>query len=110
MDGQHTCTNNLQGYNSHGPPGPRHYYQIDLFMTDLKDEEQQKLKLAMCAIDSFTCLTGVPLKAKREADFLARLTESFKNLGGRPSVIYVDQEPSWSGKCAQQVSKEEIFN
>ena len=85
-------------------PGPNHEYQIDLFfMSDLKNEEQQRFKLAMCAIDAFTrFLTVVPLKSKAEGDFLAGLMECIKNLGGRPKVIYSDQEGSWNGKYVQK--------
>ena len=94
---------NLRGYSSHVPPAPKYEYQIDLFfMSDLKNEEYQDYKLAMCAIDSFTkFLTVVPLKSKSEADFLVGLMGSFKNTGGKPKVIYADQEPSWSGKYVQ---------
>ena len=55
----------LRGYNSYVPPGPKDEYQIDLFfMSDLKTEEYQDYKLAMCAIDSFTkFLTVVPIKS-----------------------------------------------
>ena len=46
---------NLRGNNSYVSRGPHHEYQIDLFfMSDLKNEEYQDYKLAMCAIDSFT--------------------------------------------------------
>jgi hypothetical protein len=77
-------------------------------MSDLKNEEYQDYKLAMCAIDSFTkFLTVVPLKSKNESNFLAGLMESFKNLGGKPKVIYADQEGSWTGKYTQQFLKEE---
>ena len=77
---------NLTGFNSYVSPGPKHEYQIDLFfMSDLKDEEQQKFKTALCASDLFSrCLTVVPLKSKRESDFLAGVVEAFKNLGGKP--------------------------
>ena len=68
-------------------------------MADLKDEEQQKLKAALCAIDSFSrFLTVVPLKSKSESDFLAGVMEAFRNLGGKPLVIYSDQEGAWNGK------------
>ena len=99
---------NLKGYNSYVSPGPNHEYQIDLFfMSDLKNEEHQKYKLAMCAIDAFTrFLTVVPLKGKNEANFLAGLMECFKNLGGKPKVIYADQEGSFNGKYVQQYLKE----
>ena len=77
-------------------------------MSDLKNENQQRFKTAMCGIDSFTrFLTVIPLKSKSESDFLAGLMEAFHNLGGKPSVIYTDQEPSWSGKYAQQYLKDE---
>ena len=77
-------------------------------MSDLKNEEYQDYKLAMCAIDSFTkFLSVVPIKSKSESDFLAGLMEAFKNLGGKPKVIYADQEPSWTGKYTQQFLKEE---
>ena len=98
----------MKGYNSYVSPGPNHEYQIDLFfMSDLKNEEHQKYKLAMCAIDAFTrFLTVVPLKGKNEANFLAGLMECFKNLGGKPKVIYADQEGSFNGKYVQQYLKE----
>ena len=100
---------NLTGFNSYVSPGPKHEYQIDLFfLSDLKDEEQQKFKTALCAIDSFSrFLTVVPLKSKSESDFLAGVMEAFKNLGGKPLVIYSDQEGSWNGKYVQQFLKEE---
>ena len=99
---------NLKGYNSYVSPSPHHEYQIDLFfMSDLKNEEQQQFKLAMCAIDSFTrFLTIVPLKSKNEANFLAGLMECFKDLGGKPKVIYADGEGSFNGKYVQQYLKE----
>ena len=62
----------------------------------------------MCAIDSFTkILTVIPLKSKSESDFLARLMEAFKNLGGKPKVTYADQEPSWAGKYVQRFLQED---
>ena len=100
---------NLKGYNSYVPPAPKYEYQIDLFfMSDLKNEEYQDYKLAMCAIDSFTkFLLVVPITSKSESDFLAGLMEAFKNFGGKPKVIYADQEPSWTGKYTQQFLKVE---
>ena len=73
-----------------------------------KDEEQQKFKAALCAIDSFSrFLIVVPLKSKSESDFLAGVMEAFRNLGGKPLVTYSDQEGAWNGKYAQQYLKEE---
>ena len=62
---------NLKGYNSYVAPGPNHEYQTDLFyISDLKNEEQQKFKLAVCAIEAITrFLTVVPLKSKNESMF-----------------------------------------
>ena len=73
----------MKGYNSYVAPGPNHEYQIDLFfMSALKNEEQQKFKIAMCAIDAFTrFLTVVPLKSKNDANFLAKMIfVNFDNL------------------------------
>ena len=73
-----------------------------------KNEEYQIFKIAMCAIDSFTkFLIVVPLKSKSESDFLSGLMECFKNLNGKPKVIYADQEPAWTGKYVQQYLNEE---
>ena len=71
---------NLTGFNSYVSPGPKQEYQVDhFFMADLKDEEQQKFKAALCAIDSFSrFLTAVPLKSKSESDFLAGVVEAFR--------------------------------
>ena len=99
---------NLNGFNSYVSPRPKHEHQVDLFfMADLKDE-QQKFKAALCAIDSFSrFLTVAPLKSKSESDFLAGVMEAFRNLGGKPLVIYSDQEGAWNGKYVQQYLKEE---
>ena len=57
---------NVKGYSSYVSPGPNHEYQIDLFfMDDLKNEEQHKFKVAMCAIDACTRF----LTSKGEGDF-----------------------------------------
>ena len=48
----------------------------------------------------------VPLKSKSESGFLAGVMEAFRNLGGKPLVIYSDQEGAWNGKCVQQYLKE----
>ena len=57
---------NVKGFSSFVAPGPNHEYQADLFfMSDLKNEEPQKFKMAMCAIDAFTrFLTVVTVKSK----------------------------------------------
>ena len=81
MDGENTQKRtNVKGFNSFVAPGPNHEYQIDLFfMSDLKNEEQQRFKIGMCAIDAFTrFLTVVPIKSKSESDFLAGLMECCK--------------------------------
>ena len=76
-------------------------------MSDLKNEEQQRFKIGMCAIDAFTrFLTVVPIKSKSESDFLAGLMECFKNLGSKPKVIYADQEGAFNGKYVQQYLRE----
>ena len=87
----------LPGYNSHVAPAPKHEYQIDLFfMSDLKEDNQQKFEVAMCAIDSFTKFSSIgPLKSKSEADVLAGLMDTSKNLGGKPLAMYADRDGSW---------------
>ncbi len=45
--------------------------------------------------------------SKSDSDFLAGVMEAFKNLGGKPLVIYSDQEGAWRGKYVQQFLKEE---
>ena len=80
---------------------------VDLFsMFGLKDEEQQRLKTAMCALDSLTrSFYGGPVRSKSEADCLFGLIECSKNLGGKPFVIYADQEGALFRKDAQQCAR-----
>ena len=52
-------------------------------------------------------LTVVALTPKGEADLLAGLSRSRKNLGGQPLATSTDQEPTWNGGYVQQFLKDE---
>ena len=76
-------------------------------MSDLPD---QVYKIGMLMVDVFTKYTEViPLKDKTEGSLLSGLMEGFNKMGGKPEIVYSDDEPSLSSKYTKQFSQEKII-
>ena len=96
----------LKGYNSFIAPYPKYEYQLDLFF--INDVDEQNFKIGMIMIDIFTkFMVVVPLKSKTEGDVAAGLMESILKMGGKPEIIYTDDEGSLGTEAMKKYFQDE---
>ena len=69
--------------------------------------ENQTFKVGMIMIDIFTkYMVVVPIKSKSEGDVASGLLEGLNKMGGKPEIIYTDDEASLSSQAIQTYFKE----
>ena len=91
----------LKGYNSFIAPYPYYEFQCDLFF--LSDLEKQTYKVGMIMIDIFTkYMVVVPIKTKLEGDVISGVIECLNLMGGKPEIIYSDDEGSLSSNAINE--------
>ena len=100
----------LRGFNSYVAPGPKHQFQVDLFVYKYEQPEAPVLKkqkgkkytgmiyqYGLLAVNSFTKYTHVvPIDRKLQSSWKAALEEIFEKMG-IPNQIYSDPDSSLLG-------------
>ena len=83
-----------RGTNSFVAPHNKHTYQIDLtFFSAYDFDEEQKFSIALTCIDVLSkYAVAVPIKSKLTPDVIAGTMEAIKKMGGKPKIIYADDE------------------
>ena len=91
---------NLSGYNSFIAHHAYEEFQMDLFFVN--DLENQDYKIGLLIVDIFSkYLTVVPIRSKTIADVLEGIKKGFANMGGKPEVVYSDDEGALNSKEIQ---------
>ena len=85
----------LSGYNSFIAPDTNFEYQLDLFFISKNDLDNQKYRIGLLLIDVFSRkAVVVPIASKQPADITAGIMEALNKMGGKPKLIYSDDEGS----------------
>ena len=96
----------MRGRNSYIPPHSFFEFQFDLFF--INDIPDQKFKAGALMIDVFSkYMVVVPVKSTKEGDVASGLIECLNKMGGKPKLLYTDDEPALSSNSIQQYLKEE---
>ena len=79
-------------------------FQIDImFFTDLKD----KFAGGLLLVDILSkYIQVIPIHGKTTEEILDAIVEGIRLMGGKPEVIYSDNEPAFSSTKVQQYFKE----
>ena len=94
----------MRGENSFIPKKAMWEFQFDLFFVN--DMPDQKFKVGAIMIDVFSKFTVVvPIKSKNEGDVASALIEGFNKMGGKPKILYTDDETALSTKSIQDYLK-----
>lgn len=85
-------------------------FQLDLFFISNNDLENQKFRVGLVLIDIFSkYATVIPINSKQPADVLAGLMEGIQKMGGKPEMIYSDEEGSLnSGDILEYLKEQKI--
>ena len=84
-----------RGSNSYIAPYSNYEYQLDLFF--INDIPNQKFKIGLIMIDSFSkYLTVIPLLSKDEANVASGVLEGFEQMKHKPKFLYTDDESALS--------------
>ena len=95
----------MRGQNSYVLPRAFHEFQFDLFFVN--DIPNQKFRVGAIMIDVFSkFMVVVPIKSKNEGDVASALIEGFNKMGGKPKLLYTDDETALSTKSIQDYLKE----
>ena len=96
----------LRGYNSFVSPHPYYEFQMDLFF--INDLENQKFRVGMIIIDTFSrYVVIIPIKSKGEGDVASGLIEGLNKFDKKPKIIYSDDEKALSTDAIQTYLKEQ---
>ena len=96
----------MRGENSYIPPHSFFEFQFDLFF--INDIPDQKFNAGALIIDVFSkFMVVVPIKSTKEGDVASGLIECLNKTGGKPKLLYTDDEPALSSNSIQQYLKEE---
>ena len=104
----------LRGFNSYVAPGPKHQFQVDLFVYKFAQPQAPVLKkqkgrkntnfvyrYGLLAVDSFTKYAHVvPLDRKLQSSWKTALQQIFEKMG-KPKQIYSDPDSSILGNELQ---------
>ena len=94
------------GLNSFVAPNAYYEFQIDLFF--INDIPDQKFRVGMVCIDVFSkYMNAVPISSKQPPDILAGLLENINKMNGKPKLIYIDDEGSFSTQSVIDYLKDE---
>ena len=98
----------LSGYNSFIAPDINFEYQLDLFFISTNDLDNQKYRIGLLLIDVFSRKAAVvPIASKQPADITAGIMEALNKMGGKPKLIYSDDEGSLNAQDLVDFFKDE---
>ena len=84
-----------RGQNSFVAPHSFWEFQLDLFFISKNDSENQKFRIGLILVDICSkYATVIPIASKQPPDVLAGIMEGIKKMGGKPKMIYSDEEGS----------------
>ena len=88
-----------RGQNSFVAPHHAYQYQLDLFFIGKEDfPNKQKTRIGSVLIDIFSKYAVVlPIASRTPPDILAGILEGIQKMGGKPDMIYSDEESSLIG-------------
>ena len=100
-----------RGQNSFVAPHAFWEFQLDLFSISKNDLENQKFRIGLILIDIFRkYATVIPIASKQPPDVLAGIMEGVKKMGGKPKMIYSDEEGSLFSSTITDYLDEEKLN
>ena len=100
-----------RGQNSFVAPHSFWEFQLDLCFISKNDLENQKFRIGLILIDIFSkYATVIPIVSKQPADVLAGIMEGIKKIGGKPKIIYSDEEGSLFSSTITDYLDEEKMN
>ena len=96
----------IRGRNSFIAPEPFYEFQLDLFF--INDLENQKFRVGTIMIDVFSrFMVVVPIKGKDEANVASGMIEGFNKMGGKPKILYTDDEGAFQKEAITKYLDEE---
>ena len=96
----------IRGKNSFIAPEPFYEFQFDLFF--ISDLENQKFKVGAIMIDVFSrFMVVVPIKNKDEGNVASAMIEGFNKMGGKPKILYTDDEGALQNASIQEYLNKE---
>ena len=96
----------IRGKNSFIAPEPFYEFQFDLFF--ITDLENQKFKVGAIMIDVFSrFMVVVPIKNKDEGNVASAMIEGFNKMGGKPKILYTDDEGALQNASIQEYLNKE---
>ena len=98
-----------QSWNSFIAPHNKHTYQIDLTFFRGEDfKNKQKFYMALTCIDVLSkYAVAIPLKSKDAPNITAGVMEAIQKMGGKPKLIFTDDEGSLRGEVFREFVKSE---
>ena len=98
----------IRGRNTFVAPEPFYEFQMDLFF--INDLKNQKFKVGVIMIDVFSrFMVVVPIKSKDEGNIAAGMIEALNKMGGKPKILFTDDEGALNTKSIQDyLEKEDI--
>ena len=99
-----------RGQNSFVAPHAFWEFQLDFFISK-SDLENQKFRIGLILTDIFSkYATVIPIASKQPPDVLAGIMEGIKKMGGKPKMIYSDEEGSLFSSTSTDYLDEEKMN
>ena len=96
----------IRGKNTFIAPEPFYEFQMDLFF--INDLENQKFRVGVIMIDVFSRFMQVaPIKSKDEANIASGMIETMNKMGGKPKILFTDDEGALNTTSIQDYLKEQ---
>ena len=98
-----------RGENSFVAPHAFFECRLDLFFIGKNDfENEQKFRLGLVLIDIFgKYAVVIPINSREPQDILSGIMEGMQKMGGKPAMVYSDEERSLIGSELQDYFKKE---
>ena len=92
------------GYNSFVAPYNRHTYLVDLtFFSPSDFDEKQKYTIALTCIDVLgKYAVAIPIRSIEAPDVIAGTMQAINKVGGKPKMIYADDEKAIGGRLFKE--------
>ena len=88
-----------RGENSFVAPHAFFEFQLDLFFIGKNDfDNEQKFRIGLVLIDIFSKYAVViPINSREPQDILSGIMQGMEKMGGKPAMVYSDEERSLIG-------------
>lgn len=93
-----------RGYDSFVAPHNKHTYQIDLTFFSASDfDEKQKYSIALTCVDVLSqYAVAIPIRSREAPDLIAGAMEAINKMGGKPKLIFTDDEGAIGGNLFKE--------